>query len=138
MKKITLNSDKENLTVLNDFMNDYLKDYEISHKIIIQLELAVEEIFVNICSYAFDSANENICVCFDVLQNPLTLQITFEDSGKPYNPLMRSDPDITLDAEKRKVGGLGVFIVKQVMDDCDYKFENSKNIFTVKKRLISD
>ena len=62
-------------------------------------------------------------------------EITFTDSGTPYNPLARPDPDITLSAEERKIGGLGIYIVKKSMDNVNYEYRNGKNVFTIRKRM---
>ncbi|MBR5997441.1 MAG: ATP-binding protein, partial [Bacilli bacterium] len=69
----------------------------------------------------------------EVEEDPLAVMLTFIDSGMPYNPLAKEDPDITLSAEERQIGGLGIYMVKKSMDDVSYKFEDGKNIFTIKK-----
>ena len=65
----------------------------------------------------------------------LTASLTFIDSGVPYNPLKKDDPDTTLSAEDRKIGGLGIFLVKKSMDDMRYEFKDGKNILTLVKKL---
>ena len=64
------------------------------------------------------------------------VNIEFEDEGNPYNPLEKDDPDTTLKAKERKIGGLGVFMVKKIMDSVDYKFENGKNIVKIRKIIL--
>lgn len=135
MKKLTLSANKENLSKLTDFLDEFLNPYDVMPKTQIQLELAVEEIFVNICSYAYAESGGTVNISFEILPEPFSLRITFEDTGKPYNPLARTDPDITLEAEKRQIGGLGVFLVKQVMDKCDYEYKNKTNVFSIEKHL---
>lgn len=63
------------------------------------------------------------------------ISITFSDSGKPYNPLEKPDPDVTLSAEERSIGGLGIFMVKKSMDDMRYEYKDGQNILTITKRL---
>ena len=67
--------------------------------------------------------------------NPLSVIITFVDHGVPYDPLAKADPDITLSANKRQIGGLGIYLVKKTMDDVSYKYEDGHNILTIKKLL---
>ena len=90
-----------------------------------QIDLAVEEIFVNIANYAYRPVREN----------PLEVTLTFLDSGAPYDPLAKEDPDITLDVKDRQIGGLGIFLVKQTMDDVKYEYKNGRNILTLTKNL---
>ncbi len=67
--------------------------------------------------------------------DPLTVEITFIDQGKPYDPLAKSDPDVTLSAEERQIGGLGIYMVKKSMDDVRYRYERGRNILTIQKKL---
>ena len=101
-----------------------------------QLMIVVEEIFVNIAHYAY-LENKNNC---NTVEIELSLnferrevEIKFIDEGKQYNPLSKQDPDITLSTDKRKIGGLGIFMVKNIMDKVDYQYKDNKNIFTIKK-----
>ena len=68
-------------------------------------------------------------------ENPVTIVITFMDNGTPYDPLKREDPDITLSAEERQIGGLGIFLTKKTMDEVSYEFKDNKNILKLKKKL---
>lgn len=96
-----------------------------------QIDIAVEEIFVNIVHYAYDSDVGNVTV--DVEIAPQLVAITFIDSGIPYDPLSKPDPDTTLSAEKRQIGGLGIFMTKKLMDEVDYEYKDGHNVFTMKK-----
>ena len=98
-----------------------------------QLELVIEEIFVNICSYAY-KGNQGECKV-SIKNDSNTIYLTFEDSGVPFNPLERQDPDITLSADEREVGGLGIFITKKTMDDVQYMNVNGKNILRITKKI---
>ena len=68
-------------------------------------------------------------------EEPPQVSLTFEDYGEPYNPLLKEDPDITLSAEERDIGGLGIYLVKKSMDKVEYEYRDGKNIFTIKKNL---
>lgn len=99
-----------------------------------KLNLAVEEIFVNISSYAYPPKDGDVEITFNInAQNQVEMK--FIDSGIPYNPLEKPDPDITLGAQERPVGGLGIYMVKNYMDDINYVYENGKNILTIKLNL---
>jgi anti-sigma regulatory factor (Ser/Thr protein kinase) len=88
----------------------------------------VEEIFVNIAHYAYTPETGSVTIRMSVQEN---IVIEFEDSGKPYNPLEKEDPDIKASAEEREVGGLGIFMVKKIMDKVEYRREGNKNILTI-------
>ena len=100
------------------------------------IQIAVEEVFVNIASYAYDSdkgGDGEVTVSVSVA--PENLVIEFEDSGTPYNPLAEADPNTSLSADEREIGGLGIFMVKKLMDDVRYRHEGGKNILTLEKKL---
>ena len=114
-----------------------LVHYELSHlvsnKILLKFDVAVEEIFVNICQYAYDSTNNYVDVDIEIKDN--CVKITFVDEGIPFNPLERDNPDINLPSDKRKIGGLGIFMVKKIMDNIYYKYRDKKNILTMEKKI---
>lgn len=101
----------------------------------IAIDVAVEEIFVNIASYAYDKEIGVAAVQVEMLNEPLSVEITFIDNGKQYDPLAKPDPDITLSAKERKKGGLGIYMVKNSMDDMRYEYRDGKNILAIKKNL---
>ena len=95
------------------------------------IKIAVEEIFVNIASYAFPTGEGEVSV--SVAAGSEKLSVEFSDSGMPYNPLSKTDPDTSLPADEREIGGLGIFMVKNMMDSVRYRYENGKNILTIEK-----
>lgn len=125
----------ENLQELISFVDGHLEDMGASMKAQMQIDIAVEELFVNIAHYAYapDAGEAVISVAKDKEKNQIS--ITFADSGKPYNPLEKPDPDVTLSAEERSIGGLGIFMVKKSMDDMRYEYKDGQNILTITKRL---
>lgn len=125
----------ENLQELISFVDGHLEDMGASMKAQMQIDIAVEELFVNIAHYAYapDVGEAVISVAKDKEKNQIS--ITFADSGKPYNPLEKTDPDVTLSAEERSIGGLGIFMVKKSMDDMHYEYKDGQNILTITKRL---
>ena len=124
-----------NLDEVQSFVEEHLESTDCSMKDQMQIGVAVEEIFVNIASYAYQPENGKAMVRVEVSEDPVMVTITFIDNGMPYDPLAREDPDITLPAEKRGNGGLGIFMTKQLMDDVLYEYKDGQNILTLKKNL---
>ena len=100
-----------------------------------QIDVAIDELFANIANYAYTPDVGPATVRVEVEEDPLTVVITFIDKGIPYDPLAKEDPDITLSAEEREIGGLGIFMVKQTMDEISYEYKDGQNILTIKKNL---
>ena len=101
----------------------------------IAIDVAVEEIFVNIASYAYSPEIGTVMIQVTVHEDPLSAKITLIDHGRPYNPLEKPDPDPTLTVRQRKKGGLGIYMVKQSMDKVNYEYRDGKNILTIEKIL---
>jgi len=95
------------------------------------IRIAVEEIFVNIASYAYPENGGEVVVSVSAAEDRLVIE--FADSGTPYDPLAKADPDTTLTADERDIGGLGIFMVKKMMDNVEYRYEDGKNILTIEK-----
>lgn len=127
-RKLTLPADNENLYKMIDFLKSNMDKYGISSQKQFNLISAVEEIFCNIASYAYEENGEVIITTFveDEIFN-----VQFADSGKKYNPLKNEDPDIASDLKDRKIGGLGVFLAKKLSDKISYTYEDGKNILTI-------
>jgi anti-sigma regulatory factor (Ser/Thr protein kinase) len=104
-------------------------------KIQMALCVAIEEVFVNIANYAYDGGEGHVSlgIAFDASESTVTFRMT--DKGIPFDPLKKPDPDITLSAEDRDIGGLGIFIAKKTMDCVTYAYENGENILTMIKRI---
>lgn len=135
MAEITVAATLENLDMVTDFINEQLEKADCSMKLMTQVDLAVEEIYVNIAHYAYHPEVGEAVVRCEVSGDPLQIIIGFEDHGKPYNPLEKEDPDITRSAEERPIGGLGIFMVKKLVDDISYEFKNGKNVLTISKKM---
>lgn len=122
----------QELSQVQEFVQNALQKYGCNAKIIMQINLVIEELFVNIASYAY-SNDEGTCKIKVHYDGEKVVMITIEDNGIPFNPLEKNDPDITLPAEKREIGGLGIFITKQIMDKVEYQYKNKKNILKMTK-----
>ena len=135
MKKIVLAAQINHLDEVLDFINAELESNDVPMKTVMQLDVAVEEIFVNIAHYAYAPNIGDARVTVDIKEEPRCVEITFSDSGKPYNPLLREDPDVTQGVEERQIGGLGIFVVKKTMDQVTYRYENGQNVLSICKML---
>lgn len=137
MKQLCIPARHESFEKVMAFVDDYLEEAECPMKEQMTIDVAVEEIYVNIASYAYpeDYAGGDGMAEIEIedLQDKPGVLITFKDSGIAYNPLAKPDPDITLSAEEREIGGLGIYMVKQSMDDIKYAYENGRNILCIKK-----
>ena len=135
MAELTLEATLENLEKVLGFVEEQLKTNECSVKKLMQIQIAVEEIYVNIVHYAYQTETGMVTIGVCVGGNPVQATITFIDRGIPYDPLAGEEPDTTLSAEERKIGGLGIFIAKKSMDDVKYVYSQGQNILTIWKSL---
>ncbi|MDO5390025.1 MAG: ATP-binding protein [Eubacteriales bacterium] len=135
MAELTLQASLEKLDEVLAFVEENLEKNDCPMKVLMQVQIAVEEIFVNIAHYAYDSEQGTVTIRVEVGKDPLQAIITFIDQGVPYDPLQKEDPDVTLSAEERQIGGLGIFMVKKSMDDMTYEYVNGKNILTICKKI---
>ena len=118
------------------FVENELKKYEFSFKIISQLNLVVEELFVNVASYAYKDKNDGKCkITIDYDKDKQEVKLSMEDNGIKFNPLEKEDSDTTLSVEDRPIGGLGILLVKKNMDNIEYKYEDNKNILILSKNV---
>lgn len=135
MAELTVKADRCNLADVLSFVDRELEKLDCPPKVQIQLDIAVEELFVNIASYAYAPGEGSATVRVETEMKPRKASITFLDSGMPYNPLTKPDPDVTLSAEARRIGGLGVFMVKKSMDEVRYEHRDGQNILTIVKMI---
>lgn len=135
MKELTVDAAIENIETVTNFINEELEQLNCPMKAQIQIDVAIDELFGNIARYAYNPETGKATVRIEVDQAPLSVVITFIDHGKPFDPLSAATPDITLSAEERSIGGLGIFLVKKSMDLVEYEFENGHNILKIKKNL---
>lgn len=135
MERITVPANISNLPDVISSIEAFLEQIDCPIKAQTQIEVAVDEVFTNIASYAYDGSDGLVTIDADMLEGEEGIKLTFTDQGKAYNPLEKEDPDITLSAEERPIGGLGIFIVKKTMDDVVYSYENDSNILSIIKRF---
>ena len=125
----------ENLDTVNSFVHKAIEKFNCSNRTLMQLDVVVEEIFVNIASYAYSPNTGLVKILLKTNTEPLSISLTFIDSGVPYNPLEKSDPDINLSADDRQIGGLGIFLTKNLVDNIHYQYIDKQNILQFIKYL---
>ena len=135
MTELTIAATVENIEVVTDFVNEQLAALDCPMKAQMQIDIAIDELFGNIAHYAYNPEIGQATVRVEVVENPLAVTITFIDNGVPYDPLAKADPNTTLSAEERKIGGLGIYMVKKSMDDITYEYKDGQNILAIKKSL---
>ena len=131
MKELTIAATVENIETVTDFVNEQLEAYDCPMKAQMQIDIAIDELFDNIAHYAYGPGKGTAKI--QVEHEDGTIVITLIDSGIPYNPLAKEDPDVTLSAAERQIGGLGIFMAKKNLDDIQYRYEDGKNILTLRK-----
>ena len=135
MRTLEIEAKTENLDEVIGFIDGVLEEYGCPMKTQLQIELTVEEVFINIASYAYAPNIGNAKISVEVNGETAAVTMIFEDSGIPYDPLAKEDPDVTLPVSERGIGGLGIFLVKKNMNDVKYEYRDGKNILTLTKSL---
>ena len=135
MKELNIEATLENVGTVTAFVDEQLEALDCPFKAQMQIDVAIDELFSNIARYAYHPETGPATVCVEVEENPLAVAITFIDHGVPYDPLAKEDPDTSLSAEERQIGGLGIFLVKKTMDDISYEYRDGKNILRIKKNI---
>lgn len=135
MKELTINAIIDNIPTVTAFVDEQLEALDCPMKAQMQIDIAIDELFSNIAFYAYNPDVGPATVRVEVQQDPLAVVISFIDNGVPYDPLSKEDPDTTLSAEEREIGGLGIYMVKKSMDAVTYEYKNGQNILTIKKHI---
>lgn len=133
MKKITVNATVENIGAVTDFINKELELHNFSSDTRAKINIAVDEFFGNIVNYAYSPSIGTATVKVEVSENPLSATVTFIDNGKPFNPLETKEPDVSLPLKERKIGGLGIYMAKNSVDNLSYQYKDHKNILSITK-----
>ena len=135
MTNRTFPAKTEALPDILGFVEETLEGYGCPMKIQTAICVAIEEVFVNVAHYAYPEGegDMSLSIGFDHQSRAITFRMT--DKGVPFDPLKKPDPDITLSAEEREIGGLGIFIAKKTMDSLSYSYENGENILTMIKKI---
>ena len=124
--EISLTPDAESVKTVAEFLDTTLEAWDIPMKVVSKLQIVADEIYSNIVRYS-QAKNAKVTA----VQNGTVLSLRFEDDGKPYDPTTAAEPDITASAEEREIGGLGIFIVRNMMDSMDYRYKDGHNVLTL-------
>ena len=135
MKKLEIAADSEKLEEVIAFVDEVIDSAGCSTKARRQINMAVEEIFLNISSYSYEEKGGMVLIEIENEQDNTSLTLTISDSGTPFDPLSAEEPDIHQPGRERKIGGLGIMMVKKTMDEIQYEYKDGKNILTIKKNL---
>ena len=135
MKELTIKALVENVPVVTAFVDEELEGVNCPMKVQYQIDVAVDEVFSNIAMYAYEPAQGDATIRVEIDRNARVVSITFFDSGIPFNPMDREEPDTSLSVEEREIGGLGIFIVRKSMEEILYEYKNGQNILCIKKKL---
>ena len=143
MKEIHVAAKLENLDQIIEMVDEDVSQYACSPTAAALIKVAVDEIFTNIASYAYKDKNGGdeaglVDVSITSEPDPPCIELRFADSGVPFDPLKVPEPDTTLAADERQIGGLGIFMTKQIMDEISYSYENGKNVLVIRKKLADD
>lgn len=135
MKEMTITATVENIEKVTDFVNEQLEAIGCPMKAQMQIDVAIDELFGNIVHYAYNPETGPATVRVEVTEAPVSVIVTFIDHGIPYDPLKKDDPDLTLSADEREIGGLGIFMVKKTMDEITYEYRDGQNILRIRKDI---
>lgn len=135
MPNLKIKAKLENIEKVIAFIDGELEKIDCPMKVQMQIDVACDEILANIVNYAYKDKDGDMDVIFSVKEDQQEISIAFVDSGVAFNPLEKEDPDVTLKAEERQIGGLGIFLVKKTMDDVIYEFKDNQNQLTILKKI---
>ena len=129
----TFDASDDKLHDVLSFVEEELEKHDVSMKTMMAINVAVEEIFVNIAHYAYEGRPGKAVVGMNFDED--NVHIYLVDNGIPFNPLEMKDPDITAGVDEREIGGLGIYMVKKSMDKCTYERRNNQNVFVMRKAI---
>ena len=135
MNEWTFDATIEKIPELTALVDERLEALECPIKAQMQIDVAIDELFSNVANYAYENGVGRITTRFEFDPDAREVRISFIDSGMPYNPLEKDDPDVSLPPEERDIGGLGIYLVKKTMDALLYEYRDGRNIVTICKRI---
>jgi anti-sigma regulatory factor (Ser/Thr protein kinase) len=136
MNTIIIPADDKQIPAVQERLVAFLKGADASASVINKTELALEEILINIIRYGYEKGEGEIHIEYGLEEDSKKFFLQITDQGTRFNPLEKEEPNIHVPASQRQIGGLGIFLVKKVMDTVEYEYKNSKNILTMKKTLL--
>ncbi len=137
IKTLFVDNQMNELSKVVDFLDELGEEWELPAGLVFSLNLVLEEALTNIILYGFEDANPHVIeIEFNKTEGD-ELSITLSDDGQPYDPTLKADPDLTLSVEERPIGGLGIFLIKKIMDKVEYQRNNNKNLLILTKNINS-
>ena len=133
MKELTVDAKPVSLREIKDFISAMLEMADCPQATRNQIYIVVDEVFANIANYAFENEEGSVTVRFEIESEPQAVVLTFLDDGVPFDPLEAEEPDISLKAKERKIGGLGILMMRRLMDEVSYEYSDGKNVLTLRK-----
>ena len=134
MDRLTLPNDIETIPQLNEFIDGFCEQRDIDNDITMSLNLAIEEAVVNVMNYAYPEGTVGY-VDIDVEADDNYVTFVISDTGKPFDPTQKDEVNIALSVEERPIGGLGIHLVRRMMDEISYRYADHRNILTLRKRI---
>ena len=125
----------ENFGMVADFVDEELEKRNVPMAAEAQIDIALDEIYTNVVKYAYGEEVGEVTVRLDFSDDVSEVRMTVIDAGIPYDPLQKEDPDVSLEADERQIGGLGIYLVKQLMDEVSYEYRGGMNILRIRKIL---
>lgn len=133
-KSIILANELSEISRLNDFIEDIGNEFSLTPDVVFNLTLVLEEAVVNVINYAYPKEDHESIYLSAKMQDG-SIIFVLSDSGKEFDPTMAPDADVTLSAEDRQIGGLGIFLIRQIMNEVRYERIDGKNVLTLEKKL---
>lgn len=135
---LTVAAKDDEIDAIGEFLDGLLEGTSVGDEARSQLDVAVEEIFVNISHYAYGEGEGDVVVRGSVAaEPPHTVTLSFEDEGAAFNPLDRKPPDLSPAVRRHQIGGLGIFLARRMSDEIGYERKDGKNILTIKKNMCA-
>lgn len=135
MKEMKIPALVENIETVTEFVNEYLESLDCPLKIQMKIAIVIDEIFSNISYYAYGEEKGEVIIRIEKRENPYGVQLTFLDHGMPYDLLKVDEPDISLSVDERQIGGMGIFMVKNIMDEISYEYADGQNVLKMCKMI---
>lgn len=135
MREWTVAATVQNIPVITEAVDRELETLDCPKHALRQINVALDELLSNIANYAYTPDTGDMTIRMDFDEPSGVVSLTFIDRGVAYNPLEHEDPNVTLTAEDRPIGGLGILMVKKKMDDMEYRREGDQNLLTISKKI---
>ena len=135
-RELTIDATEGNLAAAQEFVESVISGTDCPMKPQMMISLAVEEIFINIASYAYAPKTGEATITAELQDHSSMLVLTFRDRGIPYDPVAKEDPNLHVPVEEREIGGLGIYMTKKIMDAVLYEYRDGQNVLTLKKNLV--